>query len=41
MGDRCSVELLCRKEDAAWFEEIGFVKVDWGEQCGHVHQIGE
>ena len=32
MGDRCGVELLCHRNDVKRFEDIGFVKVDWGEK---------
>lgn len=32
MGDRCSVELLCRREDAARFEDAGFGEAHWGEK---------
>ncbi len=41
MGDRCSVEVLCRKDDAKRFEALDFVQAEWGEQPDHLAHMFE
>lgn len=41
MGDRCSVEVLCHKDNTKRFEELGFVQVDWGNQPEHLARMFE
>jgi hypothetical protein len=41
MGDRCSVEILCHKDDATRFEALNFVRATWGEQPGHLVRMFE
>ena len=39
MGDRCSVEIVCRKHDAKHFDEIGFVEAEWGDEPEHLARM--
>ena len=41
MGDRCSVEILCHKDDAKRFETLGFVRATWGEQPDNLVRMFE
>ncbi len=42
MGDRCSVEVLCNKNDAKRFEGIGFVQVHWAKHSDSIaHMFAE
>ena len=41
MGDRCGVEVLCHENDIKRFEDIGFVKVSWGERSDNLCRMFE